>query len=103
MMSILQPSRVLAGFILLGVASVYGPAAVPALPPAADEVGVVFVVDGIGGFDLLGGAARHALPKAGVPHEIRDFVWTHGWGKLFRDLQDIRYLLGKADELAEAV
>jgi len=43
------------------------------------------------------------LPRAGVQHEIRDFVWTHGRGQLFRDLQDFRYLLRKADELAEQI
>lgn len=72
-------------------------------PEAGPHQGVVFVVGGVGGFDLLASSARAALPKAGVTHEIRDFVWTHGKGKFFKDLQDVRYLLHKADELASAV
>jgi pimeloyl-ACP methyl ester carboxylesterase len=63
----------------------------------------VFVVGGVGGFDVVGKAAQWALPRAGVRHEIRDFVWTHGWGQLLKDLQDTRHLLHKADQLAAAV
>lgn len=65
--------------------------------------GLVFVVGGVGGFDFLNSAAQKALPKTGVKHEIRDFVWTHGKGQMFRDLQDVRYLLHKADELAAQI
>lgn len=71
--------------------------------PAPRRDGVVFVVGGVGGFDFLGAAAQRALPRAGVKHEIRDFIWTHGRGQLFRDLQDVRYLLRKADQLADEV
>lgn len=72
-------------------------------PEPAGPRGVVFVVGGIGGFDLLNASAHAAFPKAGVPHEIRDFVWTHGKGKFFKDLQDLRYLLHKATELADQI
>jgi pimeloyl-ACP methyl ester carboxylesterase len=72
-------------------------------PPPGSPRGVVFVVGGIGGFDLVGPSAHWVLPRAGVHHEIREFVWTHGWGQLFKDLQDIRHLLRKADQLAEEI
>lgn len=65
--------------------------------------GVIFVVGGVGGFDVVGRSAQWALPQAGVPHEVRDFVWTHGWGRVLKDLQDIRYLLQKAEELASEI
>ena len=65
--------------------------------------GIVFVADGVGGFDVLGLVAEHVLPKAGVTHEIRRFVWQHGTGHYLRDLQDIRYMLDKAEELAVEV
>lgn len=65
--------------------------------------GIVYVVEGIGGWDILGASAHWSLPRAGVPHEIRSFVWTHGRGKIFKDLQDLRHLLRKADQLAEEV
>ena len=76
----------------------WGPAKGGDLPLA--KRGVVFVADGIGGWDITSSAASLMLPHAGVPHEIRPFLWCHGWGKPFQDLQDLRYLLRKADELA---
>jgi hypothetical protein len=72
-------------------------------PPPAPPPGIVIVVDGIGGVDLLALSAQMALPRAGVPHEIRRFVWSHGLGQMFKDLQDQRHLLSKADELVAQV
>lgn len=84
-----------------------------ATPPVRPEVtplpindpnrGVVFVVEGIGGFGAINATVGHALPKAGVHHEVRSFVWTHGRGKMFKDLQDFRYMQRKAHELATEI
>jgi len=62
--------------------------------------GVVFVIGGIGGIDTLPASAQLVLPLAGVPHEIRNFAWTHGWGQLLKDLMDIEHVKRKAQELA---
>jgi hypothetical protein len=97
------------GFVLLGVLALCGRVGALEPPPPApvDEgpakLGVVFVIGGVGGMDLVGLSAQWALPRAGVTHEIRNFVWTHGWGKLFKDLQDTRHLLAKAEDLAREV
>jgi pimeloyl-ACP methyl ester carboxylesterase len=69
----------------------------------APKAGVVFVVGGVGGMDLIGRSCEWTLPQCGVPHEVRDFVWTHGWGRILKDLQDAEYLTKKADELAAEV
>lgn len=76
-----------------------------AVPPAGftPKTGVVFIVEGIGGGDILGCVSQVAFHAAGVPHEIRNFTWTHGRGKLFKDLQDHRYLLKKAKMLSEEI
>jgi hypothetical protein len=50
--------------------------------------------------DVLGPSAKCAFPRAGLSLEVRDFVWTHGWGRWLQDLQDTRYLLQKAEVLA---
>jgi pimeloyl-ACP methyl ester carboxylesterase len=71
--------------------------------PAPTKPGIVFLVEGVGGFDIFAPCAQWALPRAGVPHEIRHFVWSHGWGHVFKDLQDVRHLQLKAEELAEEV
>jgi pimeloyl-ACP methyl ester carboxylesterase len=62
--------------------------------------GIVYVVGGIGGIDTMPGSAKFFLPRAGVDHEIVNFVWTHGWGRLLSDLQDTKHVVRKADELA---
>src|SRR6266852_1013601 len=64
------------------------------------KAGVVIVVCGIGGIDFVALSSQWALPRAGVRHEIREFSWTHGKGRLLRDLQDTQHCLRKADELA---
>jgi hypothetical protein len=53
--------------------------------------------------DFSGLAAQWALPRAGIRHEIREFLWTHGKGHPFKDLQDTRHCLKKAEELAAEV
>ena len=97
----LAPVFVSLATLLVGVAGRAQPAEKAA--ESAGPHGVVFVVGGIGGIELLNASAHVAFPKAGVPHEIRDFVWTHGKGKFFKDLQDLRYVLQKATELADQV
>jgi pimeloyl-ACP methyl ester carboxylesterase len=61
------------------------------------------VVGGIGGLDPVQVSAPLTLPLAGVPHEVRVFEWTHGKGRLLRDLQDTRYLLAQGGRLADEV
>jgi pimeloyl-ACP methyl ester carboxylesterase len=71
--------------------------------PPKPPPGVVIIVGGVGGIDVLGTAAQWALPRAGVHHEVVDFFWSHGRGHIFKDLQDTRHCLRKADELATAI
>jgi hypothetical protein len=90
---------------VLGLTST-GPAMPPPLVDRADQQskpGVVIVVCGIGGIDFVGISSQWALPRAGVRHEIREFRWTHGKGRLLRDLQDTQHCLRKANELAAEV
>lgn len=73
------------------------------VPAPAPRPGVVFVAGGVGGLDFVGPAAQWQLPQAGVPHEVRHFSWTHGFGRYFKDLQDFNYLLAKGTELANEI
>ena len=70
----------------------------PSTPP-----GIVFQVGGVGGIGLMGLTTRWSLPRAGLPHEIREFTWTHGKGHVLLDLQDTRHCMAKAQELAEEI
>jgi pimeloyl-ACP methyl ester carboxylesterase len=73
----------------------------PANPSATG--GVVFVVAGIGGIELLYDNARSVLPRSGTSYDLREFSWQHGKGRLLRDLQDTKHIDQKAVELAEQI
>jgi pimeloyl-ACP methyl ester carboxylesterase len=88
-------------FLILVVA--LAPAAVASAYPPTSRRGVVFVVDGIGGMDLLCSSAKLAFSPKRVPHEVRMFSWSHGVGQHFLDLLDRPHLLRKSRELADAV
>jgi pimeloyl-ACP methyl ester carboxylesterase len=86
--------------IVLAIALWSAPAAVCAQEAPPPRPGVVIVVEGIGGFNVMGPVAKAALHQAGIAHEVREFTWSHGFGQFLKDLQDTRYLLNKAEELA---
>jgi pimeloyl-ACP methyl ester carboxylesterase len=75
----------------------------PTPSDAPTKPGVIFIAGGAGGMDFGNTSTRWSFKHAGVPHEIREFLWTHGKGHVLRDLQDTRHLVVKAQELAAAV
>lgn len=75
----------------------------PVASPNAVVPGLVIIVEGIGGIDLIGKSATIAVKRAGLPHDIHHFTWTHGTGQFLKDLQDTQHILKKADELAEFI
>lgn len=70
---------------------------------AGDPPGVVFVAGGAGSMVNLAGITKWSLRQANSPLEVRDFDWSHGKGRIVRDIQDIRHLTQKADELAQQI
>ncbi|MFT3880569.1 MAG: alpha/beta hydrolase [Gemmatales bacterium] len=70
---------------------------------AGDAPGVVFVAGGAGSITNLAGIMKWSLRQADSPLEVRDFDWSHGKGRIIRDIQDIRHLVQKADELAQQI
>lgn len=74
-----------------------------AAPETAAPRGLVIVVGGVGGIDVVGSAAQWALPRAGIHHEVLDFTWGHGRGRILKDLQDLPHSLHKAAQVAELV
>jgi Serine aminopeptidase, S33 len=95
--------RILLALLVLGDSTLLSWAQQPASRPGPGTTGLVIIVGGVGGMDIIGACAESALQKAGVRHEIREFVWTHGWGQLFKDLQDSDHTRRKAEELAQAI
>lgn len=65
-----------------------------------EKCGVVYVVGGVGGLENLKLAVQVALRMEGLRHEVIHFDWTHGKGKILKDLQDSRHYARKIEELA---
>ena len=74
-------------------------------PPAQPDPdpGLVIIVEGIGGIDMVGKSAKLSFKQANLPHDVHRFVWTHGTGKFLTDLQDTQHVLKKAEELARFI
>jgi pimeloyl-ACP methyl ester carboxylesterase len=55
-----------------------------AAPPSA-ATGLVFVVDGAGGFDVCSHTIRQTAAEDRMPLEVRVFRWTHGYCRVLAD------------------
>ena len=69
----------------------------------SDEKGVVYLLDGVGGFGFAPKVMESVLTEAGVPHELRSFYWSHGFGHWHEDLTDDENIRRKASELADSI
>ncbi len=69
----------------------------------AGEKGVVFLIDGVGGFGFAPKVMEKVLVEAGVPHELRHFYWSHGFGRWHADLTDDENIRRKASELSDSI
>jgi pimeloyl-ACP methyl ester carboxylesterase len=68
-----------------------------------NPTGIVYLIDGVGGFGLAPRVLEKALRESGVEHEVRTFHWSHGFGRWYADLTDDENFRIKASELADAV
>jgi pimeloyl-ACP methyl ester carboxylesterase len=64
--------------------------------------GVVFLIDGVGGFGFAPKMMEKVLVETGVNHEVRTFYWSHGFGRWHADLTDDANFRSKASELANS-
>jgi pimeloyl-ACP methyl ester carboxylesterase len=72
-------------------------------PPGVTEPQpVLYILDGVGGFNRLEKALTEALP-AGNDLEIREVQWSHGFGRWHADLTDRDHIERQADALAESI
>lgn len=67
------------------------------------EKGVVFLIDGVGGFGFAPKVMEKVLVEAGVTHEFRHFYWSHGFGRWHADLTDDENIRRKASELSDLI
>ena len=72
-------------------------------PPPCEVQGIVFAVDGAGGFELFSRTIRNAASLENLPLEVRSFRWTHGYCRVLADQIHAANLRRQGRELAELV
>ncbi len=72
-------------------------------PPTGAECGVVFSVDGAGGYQATSAALAHAVADAGLPLRVEPVVWSHGHGRFIADQVDYGHARAEGRCLAEKV
>jgi pimeloyl-ACP methyl ester carboxylesterase len=72
-------------------------------PLTGNEAGVVFSVDGAGGFLATTDSLRTAVGRQGLALRVEPVEWSHGWGRVIADQTDICYARVQGRRLAERV
>lgn len=69
----------------------------------AGEQGVIFAVDGAGGFHATSQALRQAVSAEHVPVRVTTVEWSHGPGRVLADEMDCRYSREAGAQLAQEI
>lgn len=64
---------------------------------------VLLLLDGVGALGLLPFSMKMAVEQNRLPYEVRNYVWTHGKGRMLADLRDKSHIKRKGEELATLV
>lgn len=65
--------------------------------------GVVFILDGAGGFEVASGTISDTIALANLPLETRTYYWTHGYCRVFSDHMHRTHQLRAGQMLADLV
>jgi pimeloyl-ACP methyl ester carboxylesterase len=71
--------------------------------PAGTPRGVIFSVDGAGGFHGTSEALREVLAEQGIPLGVEVFEWSHGYGAVLADQTDLENICFHGGRLADQV
>jgi pimeloyl-ACP methyl ester carboxylesterase len=93
--------RIAAGPLLLLVCGCAAPPPLPPYTPPGPVRGVVFAVDGAGGFQGNLALLQRAAAEERLPVAVRPFCWTHGYGRILADQRDLEHIEASAGRLAE--
>ena len=88
-------------FAMCGCAITRHEAYTPRCPPCIR--GVVFVVDGAGGFGATFDALARAVDEAALPLQVEEFEWTHGRGRVLADQTDAEHSHREGCRLASRI
>jgi pimeloyl-ACP methyl ester carboxylesterase len=70
---------------------------------ASNYRGIVFAVDGAGGFEATSAALRNVIDQAGMPLRVESVYWSHGYGRFFADQMDWAHARVEGSRLAAQV
>jgi pimeloyl-ACP methyl ester carboxylesterase len=87
----------------LAVGCASPPVRVETRAPLSAPAGVVYVIDGAGGYQTAPRAVAAAVADAHLPLEVRSFDWTHGRGRALADEVDANYSRAQGRRLAVEV
>lgn len=72
-------------------------------PPPCAVRGIVFAVDGAGGFEAFSRTIRATAAEEKLPLEVRSFRWTHGYCRVISDEMHAAHMRRVGQKLAEIV
>jgi len=72
----------------------------PPGPPPTSAHGVVFALDGAGGWHISSGCLRDAVTEAGLPLYVQTLDWSHGHGRILSDHCHCAYARAAGERLA---
>lgn len=75
----------------------------PPVAPAGSVGGLVFAVDGAGGFEAFSRMFRDTVATDRIPLEVRCFRWTHGYCRVLADQVHVAHMQRQGRRLAELV
>lgn len=70
---------------------------------AASQCGMIFTVDGAGGFESTSTALRHVVEESGAPLGVEAVWWSHGYGRVVADQVDCGHARTEGQRLAARV
>jgi pimeloyl-ACP methyl ester carboxylesterase len=92
---------------LVALVSVFAPSGCGTLRPdvqrpmtVSNQRGIIFAVDGAGGFHAMSAAVRQSVVEEGIPLGVEPVYWTHGTGRVLIDQIDYEHARQEGQRLA---
>jgi hypothetical protein len=75
----------------------------PPVPVSGSERGIIFSVDGAGGFQATSAALTQAVFREDLPLRVEAVAWSHGFGRVYADETDFAHAQCEGKRLAERI
>jgi pimeloyl-ACP methyl ester carboxylesterase len=99
----LRAHWLLLGCIVAGGGCISAPKQQSAYSPTGYERGVIFSIDGAGGFEATSASLRETVRATGLPLRVETVSWSHGYGRSISDQVDWNYARQQGYALASRI